>query len=157
MDRDYELFKQLNAIVSNQVKRASESAVIRCLEMYIKLLANIDENPAESKYQRVKKKSKLVSEAFGGVPGGYDLLQKAEWVLKVQEFEEWYVWTGTLSTLAVVLKWARDTLASVKERSTKASASAAAAEKAEEEHLKNLLHSVDMERKERYLKQQERD
>lgn len=156
MDSEYELYKQLSAISSNQVKKSSESSVIKCLEMYIKLLSNIDEHPTETKYQRVKKSSKLVADAIGSVPGGYDLLHKAGFVLKVQEFEEWYVWTGSLVTLAVALKWARETIVSVKERSSKASASATAAEKAEEEHLKNLLHSVDMERKERYQKQQDR-
>lgn len=155
-DSDYELFKNLNAILSNQVKKASETQVITCLEMYIKLLANIDEHPDDAKFQRIKKSSKLVSHAIGGVPGGYDLLLKVGWVVKVQEFEEWFVWTGTLQRIAVALKWARESLVSVKERSAKASASSAAAEKEEEQHLQNLLHSVDMERKERYQKEQDK-
>lgn len=153
MDIGYELHKQLTAIATNQIKKASESAVIKCLEMYIKLLSNIDANPNEAKYKRIKKKSTLVSASMGGVPGGLDLLFTIGWVVKVQEFEEWIIWEGQLSKLKQALSWAEETLKTFRERITKASVSAAAAEKAEEEHHKNLLRSVDLERKERYQQQ----
>lgn len=154
MDAEYELHKQLSAIATNQIKKSPETAVIKCLEMYIKLLANIDAHPDEPKYKKIKKKSALVCSSLGSVTGGLDLLYTIGWVNKVLEFEEWIVWAGEIAKLRQALAWAETTLKTTIERSTKASASAAAAEKAEEEHLKNLLQSVDTERKERYYQQQ---
>lgn len=155
MDDHYELLKQLMAIVNTDMRKSSETSVIKCLNMYVKLLSNIESHPDEQKYRRIKKKSKLVSEALGGVTGGMDLLYKIGWVVRVQEFEEWIVWEGRMNVLQAALTWAKEKIVSVQQKSANAASSSAAAEKKEEEYVENLKRAIDLERKERYQKQHE--
>lgn len=152
MDDHYDLIKQLMTIVNTDMHKASESSVIKCLDMYVKLLSNIDAHPDEQKYKRIKKKSKLVTDAMS-VSGGMDLMYKIGWVVRVQEFEEWIVWEGKSSVLQAALVWAKEKITIIQEKSLNASASAKAAEKKEEEYIENLKRAVDMERKERYQQQ----
>lgn len=152
MDDQYELIKQLMAIVNTDMRKAPESSVIKCLDMYVKLLSNIEAHPDEQKYRRIKKKSKLVTDAMG-ITGGMDLMYAIGWVVRVQEFEEWIVWEGKQNVLQAALAWAKEKIESVQEKSTNASASAKAAEKKEEEYVENLKRAVDLERKERYQQQ----
>jgi hypothetical protein len=153
MDGDYELVKTLSSIVNNQSKRTSEVVLIKCLELYVKLLENVESHPGEDKYRKIKKKSKMVNDAFGSFTGAWDLLFKIGWGVKVLEFEEWIVWQGKDSDLSVALTWARQKVKSEKEKSDNAASSSIAAEKKEEAYIENLKRAVDLERKERWQKQ----
>ena len=152
MEDQYDLIKQLMAIVNTDMHKASEASVIKCLDMYVKLMSNIDAYPDEQRYKRIKKKSKLVTDAMS-VSGGMDLMYKIGWVVRVQEFEEWIVWEGKSSVLQAALVWAKEKIKAIQEKSVNASASAKAAEKKEEEYVENLKRALDMERKERYQQQ----
>jgi hypothetical protein len=153
MDDNYNLVKNLMDIVNTQMKKSSEDAIIKCLDMYVKLLTNIVEHPYEVKYRKIKKKSKLVSDSIGSVSGGLDMLYLIGWVVKVLEFEEWIVWEGKIGELEMALAWAKEKMQNVHEKSLNAAASETAAQKKEEAYQENLKRAVEQERKERYQKQ----
>jgi len=153
MDGHYEILKQLMTIVNTDMCKSSDAAIINCLDMYVKLLSNIESHPDEQKYKRIKKKSKLVSDALGGPSGGMDLLFKIGWVVRVQEFEEWIVWEGKMDVLHAALAWAQEKIVSVQQKAANAASSTLAAEKKEDAYVENLKRAVDLERKERYRNQ----
>lgn len=153
MDSDYDLVKSLSYIVNTQAKNASTTSLISCLEMYVKVLGNIDAHPGEEKYRKFKAKAKPIENAFGSISGGWDLLLKIGWVKKVHEFEEWFFWNGKEGDLKTALAWAKERLELTQEKSKNAASSAEAAKKKEEEYQQNLLKAVDQERGERYRKQ----
>jgi hypothetical protein len=150
MASDYDLVKTLRHIVDTDMKRESSGALCKCLDMYIMLLSKIDENPTDTKYQQIKKSSKLVASSMGAVSGGMDLLFKIGWKIQVKDFEEWVVWKGDIADLRSALTWAREKLKTLREKEAKAAHSADKAQKEEAEYLENLKKAVDMERKERY-------
>src|SRR5687767_7115927 len=116
MEDNYTLVKTLMDIVNTQMKKASEASVIKCLDLYLKLLKNLKDHPEEAKYKKIKKNSKLVTDAFG-LAGGLDLLYSIGWVQRVVEFEEWIVFEGKTSDVEAALTWASEKIEIVKQKS----------------------------------------
>lgn len=150
MADDYELVKTLTGIVNNQMKKDSATAICKCLDMYVMLLSKIEENPGDTKYQSIKKSSKLVAGSIGSVSGGMDLLYKIGWVVQVKDFEEWIVWKGNMNDLQAALSWVREKSKSIQIKATQQALAADTTKNEEAKYLAELKDSVDKERKQRY-------
>eukprot|EP00965_Chrysotila_dentata_P042038 1394583-Pleurochrysis_carterae.AAC.4 len=78
-------------VLDTRISQQDPPTALCAIQLALKLVSNILDNPGEEKYQRFKSSNPKIQKQLLRVPGGDELLLHMGFKTKVQEFEEFWV------------------------------------------------------------------